>query len=110
VSTGPKTLYQRNALAPSLIAAALLFLAPVLFQVEWGALVLFVTAIMALIVAWFAWQAKQWWWTIVFVAIAVIWNPVYPFDFDGTAWSVAQPVAAVVFLVAGALIKVPREG
>ena len=46
--------------------------------------------------------------TPVFVVIAVIWNPVFPFPFTGPVWTAAQPVAAVVFLVAGALIKVKR--
>jgi len=101
--------FQRNALAPGLIAAAVLFAAPALFAVGWDSAVLFPTAILALIVAWFAVQARQWWWPIVFVAIAVVWNPVYPFDFSGTAWVVAQPIAAVVFLVAGVLIKSPRD-
>ncbi|MGO3554126.1 MAG: DUF6804 family protein [Microbacterium gubbeenense] len=104
------TQYQRNAPAPGLLAAIALFLAPVLFQTEWSAVVLYVAAIGALIVAWFALQARQWWWTVVFVAVAVLWNPVFPFGFEGGAWTVAQFVAAVAFLVAGALIKTPREG
>lgn len=99
---------QRNALAPALIAAAVLFLAPVLIVGGWGEAVLFVTAIFALIVGWFAVQARQWVWVPVFAAIAIVWNPVFPFGFDGAIWSLAQPVAAVVFLVAGALIKTPR--
>jgi len=99
---------QRNALAPALIAAAVLFLAPVLITAGWGIVVLFVTAIFALIVGWFAVQARQWWWVPVFLAIAVVWNPVFPFGFDGLAWGIAQALAAVVFLVAGALVKTER--
>ena len=99
--------YQRNALAPSLIAALMLVLAPLLLGGEWRMLVLFVVAILAVITAWFAFQARQWWWVIVF-AIAVLWNPVYPFAFEGPLWTAAQPVAAVTFIAAGALIKVPR--
>ncbi|MBY6062617.1 MULTISPECIES: DUF6804 family protein [Microbacterium] len=100
--------FQRNALAPGLLAAAVLFTAPLwtnggLFQV-----VLFVTAILAAIVAWFAGQARQWWWIPVFVAVLVLWNPVVPFPFTGPVWAAAQPAAAIVFLVAGALIKVRR--
>ena len=45
---------------------------------------------------------------LVFAAITVLWNPVYPFPFEGPVWTAAQPVAAVTFLAAGALIKVPR--
>ena len=100
--------YQRNALAPAMIAAAMLFVAPALLGGAWSAVVLFVVSILALIVAWFAVQARQWWWAPVFVAIAVVWNPVLPFAFEGPVWTAAQPVAAVVFLVAGALIKVVR--
>ena len=69
------SVYQRNALAPSLIAAAVLFLAPVLLTSTWSTVVLFVTAILAMIVGWFAFQARQWWWIPVFAAVAVIWNP-----------------------------------
>ena len=100
--------FQRNALAPALLAAAVLFLAPVLLTAGWGIVVLFVVAILALIVGWFAVQARQWWWIPVFVAIVVLWNPVLPFPFTGPVWAAAQPAAAIVFLVAGALIKVSR--
>ena len=64
--------------------------------------------ILAVIVLWFAVQARQWWWVPVFAAIAVIWNPVFPFPFSGPVWIAAQPAAAIVFLVAGATIKTPR--
>lgn len=107
-STRAEPTFQRNALAPALIAAAVLFLAPVLLTAGWGIVVLFVAAIFALIVGWFAVQARQWVWAVVFAAIAVVWNPVFPFGFDGLFWSLAQPVAAIVFLVAGALIKTER--
>lgn len=101
-------LFQRNALAPSLLAAIVLFLAPLLFTIGWTEFVLFAVAILALIVGWFALQARHWWWIPVFVAIAVVWNPVFPFAIDPAVWTGLQPAAAVVFLVAGALIKSPR--
>ncbi|MFB7892431.1 DUF6804 family protein [Microbacterium sp. NPDC056044] len=101
--------YQRNAFAPSLIAAIALFLAPLLIGGDWFLLIRFVVAILAVIVAWFAFQARHWWWIPVFVAIAVLWNPIFPFAFDGPVWTAAQPVAAVVFLVAGATIRTPRS-
>jgi len=100
--------YQRNALAPSLLAAAVLFLAPVLQGGDWYLVPLFVASILAVIVGWFGIQARQWWWAPVFAVIAVLWNPVFPFPFAGSGWMAAQPVAAIVFLVAGAMIKVRR--
>lgn len=54
--------YQRNALAPSLLAAAVLFLAPVLLASDWASVILYVTSILAVIVGWFAVQARHWWW------------------------------------------------
>lgn len=101
--------YQRNALAPGLVAAATLFLAPTLIGSTWFLTVLFIVAILASISAWFAFQARQWWWIPVLAVILVIWNPIYPFPFSGPIWFAAQPVAALVFLVAGSLIKVRRE-
>lgn len=100
--------YQRNAFAPALLAAAALFVAPALMGSEWFPTVLFLTSILGVIVAWFAIQARQWWWAPVFAVIVVIWNPVLPFPFTGSVWTFAQSVAAMVFLVAGALIKVRR--
>ncbi|MFT4220148.1 MAG: hypothetical protein QM611_06485 [Microbacterium sp.] len=101
--------YQRNALAPSLIAAAVLFTAPLWRSGDLFQVVFFATSILALIVTWFALQARHWWWAPVFFAIAVLWNPVFPIAFSGPIWDAAQPAAAVVFLVAGALIKTPRQ-
>ncbi|MGN8553852.1 UNVERIFIED_CONTAM: hypothetical protein OHV15_14825 [Microbacterium sp. SLM126] len=101
--------YQRNALAPGVIAAIALLLAPLLMETDWFLFVRFLVSILALIVAWFAGQARQWWWIPVFAAIAVVWNPILPFAFSGPVWIAAQTVAAIVFLIAGAMIKVARE-
>ena len=50
-------------------------------------------AVGAAIVGWFAVQARQWVWAAVFAVIAVAWNPVFPFGFDGLVWSLVQPAA-----------------
>lgn len=101
--------FQRNALAPGILAAIVLFLAPVLFTLDWDTFVRYAVSILALIVAWFAGQAKQWWWIPLFGAIAVVWNPVFPVSLDEALWNGIQPAAAVFFLVAGAFIKSPRS-
>ncbi len=100
---------QRNALAPGLLAAIALFLSPLFTEGIVATIILFVVAILAVIVAWFAWQAGQWWWSIVFVAIAVLWNPIFPFAFSGWVWTMAQFVAALAFITAGALVKNERQ-
>jgi hypothetical protein len=98
---------QRNALAPGILAALVLVVAPALLASEWFTVIRFVVAILALIVAWFAVKARQWWWVPVLVAIAVLWNPVVPFAFGGAWWVGGQLVAAVVFLVAASNIRTP---
>ncbi|MGL3151621.1 DUF6804 family protein [Microbacterium sp. A82] len=99
---------QRNALAPGLLAAIALFVSPLFPEGTVATVILFLVAILAAIVAWFALRAGQWWWTIVFVAIAVVWNPIYPFGFSGVWWTVATIAAALAFITAGALVKNER--
>lgn len=69
--------------------------------VSWG------VAVLALIVLVFALRARHWWWLPPLAAIAVLWNPVVPFGFEGPWWLGAQYIAILVFAVAGVLIKVP---
>ena len=70
----------------------------------------FAVSILALVVAVFAWQAKQWWWLIGLVPIAVLWNPAFPIDLGIPAlWLALQYVGALVFLVAGWFIRVEER-
>lgn len=98
----------RPAFLPAIIAAAALLSSIALLGNEWYYAVRFIVAILALIVAWFAAQAKQWWWTVVFAVVAIVWNPVYPIPFEGPWWIAAHIGVAVLFAIAGALIRVPR--
>ena len=107
-SRQPAQEFQRNALAPSILAAIALFLSPLFVDGTGATIIRFLVAILALIVAWFAMQAKQWWWTIVFVAVAVSWNPMYPFVVPTAVWAAAGVIGALLFLTAGALIKTER--
>ena len=102
--------FQRNALLPGIIAAACLIFSQLVMRGAWDTGFAYVIAIFALIVAWFAVQAKHWWWLPIFVGVAVAWNPVYPFGFEGQVWVGAHYVAAALFIVAGILIKSPRQG
>lgn len=97
--------FQRNALAPGILAAIALFLSPLVPDGLGATIVRFAVAVLALIVAWFAVQSGQWWWTIVFLAVAVFWNPVAAVEVEYAVWAVAGVIGAVLFLAAGALIK-----
>jgi hypothetical protein len=99
--------FRRTALAPGIIAAILLLVGFALIGSDAFLWILYPISILALIVAWFAFQARHWWWIPPLLAIAVLWNPVFPFGFDGPLWLGAQYLAILVFVLAGVLIKVP---
>jgi hypothetical protein len=99
--------FRRIALAPGLLAVVALLVGFALIQGGGFVVILYVISILALIVAWFAFQAKQWWWIPPLLAIAVVWNPVFPFGFRGIPWYGAQYLAILVFLLVAIFVKVP---
>jgi hypothetical protein len=99
--------FRRLALAPGLLAAIVLIAGFALIEGDGFIYIRYAVAILALIIGYFAFQAKQWWWMPLLLAIAVVWNPVIPFDFSGIYWYGAQYVAIVVFILTAIFIKVP---
>lgn len=102
----PTREFVRPALPPAVLAAIVLVAGAALTGSDVFLWILFPTSILALIVCYFVLQARQWWWLIVLVPIAVIWNPVLPFPFGGTVWTAAQFVAALAFITVGVLTRV----
>ncbi len=106
--------FRRTALAPGLLASIALLVGVALIESEAFIVVRFVVSILALIVIVFAVQARHWWWLPLLLAIAVVWNPIYPldappFEVAGPWWLAAQYVAILVFVLAGIFIKVPYK-
>lgn len=99
--------WRRLALIPGIIAAFTLLIGLAVLAEPTFIVVRYIVAIFALIVAVFAFQAKQWGWLPVFAIIAVAWNPIWPIAIPDPYWQISQYVAAIVFLVAGWLIRVP---
>lgn len=99
--------FRRMALAPGLLATIVLIAGFALIQGAGFTVIRYLVAILALIIGYFAFQAKQWWWMPLLLAIAVIWNPVVPFQFSGVSWYGAQYLAIVVFVLTAIFIKVP---
>jgi len=61
-------------------------------------------------VAVFAWQARKWWWVLPLGAVAVLWNPVFPIELGmPDLWLGLQYVAALIFLIAGLLVRTSVE-
>ena len=102
----PTPQFRRTALAPGIIAALVLLAGIALLGSDTFIVVNYVVSILALIVSVFAWQAKQWWWLIGLLPIAVAWNPVFPIEVDPDVWLGLQYGAALVFIAAGILIKI----
>ena len=93
---------------PAIIAVIALLIGVALIDGDGFTVIRYIVSIFALIVAVFAWQAKQWWWLIGLAPIAVLWNPVFPIEVElGDLWLGLQYIGALVFIVAGLLIKVP---
>ena len=99
--------FRRTALAPGLLAAVVLLAGAALIDSDGFIVIRYVVSILALVVAVFAFQARQWWWMPLLAGIAVAWNPVFPLDIAGPWWMAAQYVAILVFVLAGVFIRVP---
>jgi len=103
----PTPEFRRTALAPGILGAIVLVAGLALLDNASGYLFIrFGVSILALIVCVFAYQAGRWWWIVALAAIAIVWNPVVPFELHGQWWVAAQFVAALAFVAAGILIKV----
>ncbi len=99
--------FNRSALAPGRLGGIAVLAGLALIGGPWLFIILWAAALLALILCVYAWQARQWWWLIGLVAIAVLWNPIYPITYPDLVWRLMQLAAAVVFVAAGITIKVP---
>jgi hypothetical protein len=101
--------FSRPALAPGILAAIVLMAGVGFMDNSWFLAVHFVVTILAVIIGWFAIQAKQYWWLVVLIPIIVLWNPVFPLPLSGDGWFAAQLIAAIPFVAAGVIIRVEAE-
>ena len=109
MSSYPTKAFRRTALAPGILAAIVLLAGLALLESSAFFWIKTVVAILAAIVAVYAWQSKQWWWLLPLAAIVVLWNPILPVAVHPEQlWLGLQYVAAIVFVVCGMLIKIPN--
>jgi hypothetical protein len=103
----PTPAFRRTALAPGILGAIVLLAGLALLDTTGFTWIRFAVSILALIVSVFAIQAKQWWWLIGLVPIAVVWNPIVPIETEPLQlFTGLQYVAAIIFIVAGIRIKI----
>jgi len=97
----------RPAFLPALIAAVAALAGLVFLGTDSYYFVQLIVTVLALILLVIAGQSRAWLWAVPLVVIAVLWNPVVPFGFDGTLWRAAHILAAAAFLAMGLLLRVP---
>ncbi|MGV8884045.1 MAG: DUF6804 family protein [Microbacteriaceae bacterium] len=101
----PTPEYRRTALAPGVLAAIVALAGIALIGTDGFTVIRFAVSILALIIAVFAWQARQWWWTVALAVIAVMFNPVVPIDVGPDVLLALHFAAAAVFTVAALTIR-----
>jgi hypothetical protein len=99
--------FTRSALAPGLLGAIALLAGLALLDVDSFIIIRYVVSILAIIICIFVVQAKAWWWLILLIPIAVLWNPVFVIELHGQGWVSAQFIAALAFVLVGIRTKVP---
>ena len=104
----PTPEFRRTALAPAVLCAIVLLAGVALIGAEGYVVIRFAVSILALIVAVFAWQARQWWWIPPLAAIAVVFNPVVVMPITGDPLLVAHYVSILVLIVVGLMVRVPN--
>lgn len=105
----PTPEFRRTALAPAILGSIVLLAGVALVNVDAYIVIRFAASILALIVAVFAWQARQWWWLPLLAAIAVVFNPVVIVPIPGVALLVAHYVSILVLIVVGIFVKVRND-
>ncbi len=105
----PTVEFRRTALAPAILGGIAALLGVLIIDSGPYIIVRFVVSILALVIAVFAWQARQWWWLPLLAAIAVAWNPVFIIPITGDLWLALHYVAVLVFVVVGIFVKVTSQ-
>jgi hypothetical protein len=96
---------QRRALAPAVVGVLVLLGGLLLVGQDAYLFIRFAVSVLALITGVFVWQAKQWAWLVPPVVVAVLWNPVLPFAFEGQPFRLGHIAAAAALLLTGAFAR-----
>jgi len=106
VTSYPTPAFRRTALAPAILGAIAALAGVALVDGDGFTIIRFVVCILALIVGWFAIQARQWWWLVLLAPIVVAWNPVLPIELAHDTWLLLHYLAAAAFIATGVFVKV----
>jgi hypothetical protein len=96
---------QRRALGPAVVGAAVLLGGLLLVGNDAYLYIRFAVSVLAIITAVFVFQAKRWAWLVPPVVVAVLWNPILPFAFEGQPFRLGSLVGAAALLLTGVFAK-----
>ena len=97
----------RPTLLPAVLCATALVAGIFVLGSDGYLIIRFAVSILALVVAVIATQNDKWPWALPAVAIAILWNPVYPFDFSGPLWLGGHVIAAAAMLAIALYLRAP---
>lgn len=93
---------RRVALPAAVLAVLVLLVGAAIIDTEIFTVIRYAVSILALICVVLVWQARQWWWAIGLIPIAILWNPVFPIEItDLQLFAGLHYTAALVFIVVG---------
>ena len=100
---------KRPHLIPSLIAAAMLFIALGHLPYGYYTLLRFVVCGCAAFVAFVGYSGGKIWATWLFAFVAVLFNPIIKINFHKDAWQVFDFICAILFIVGLFVVRLPKN-
>ena len=110
MSASYPTSRRRTALIPAVLAVVALLIGAAITGTDGYEIVRYAVSILALIVAWFAFQARHWWFLPPLAGIAVLFNPVFPITVAAPeVWLALHFVSAAFLLIVGAVVRASTD-
>lgn len=98
---------RRVVLPAAILTVLVLLVGAGIIDTEIFTVVRYVVSILAIICVVQVVQARQWWWAIGLVPVAILWNPVIPIEIaNSQLFAGLHYVAALIFIVIGVVVRV----
>lgn len=98
---------RRVVLPAAILSALVLLVGAGIIETDIFTVIRYVVSILAIICVVLVVQARQWWWAIGLVPIAILWNPVLPIEVANTQlFAGLHYIAVLVFVVVGVAVRV----
>jgi hypothetical protein len=99
----------RPGFPPGLLGAIVLIAGLAVIGGELFVYVQYATCILASIMAVFAVQGRKWLWLLPLLAVAVVWNPIWPLQLADDLWSSLHLLGCAAFIGVGVFMRTPEQ-